>query len=241
MVKHPVPPPDEQDASLPSATLYAVKAVCRENTIAGQWVVIGVLVLMILVQMSWSKSVHVEAMHHVPTYVGITPEGERRILPPEWVKLRPEDLLIVTRRDLLHWAQDHYSRLPSGYFDYDRSRLFMEDRLATSEERRVDHEQIKQISEGQRDSTIVVAQNVTFEDSEMIKRNGCPETPGKRCRALIDAQRAIVGRNGEMPTETRQLKISIEFLKLDKVPDEIIRENPLGIVITDIHVSEAIK
>jgi hypothetical protein len=242
MSRHAVPEQDvEQRHATPS--LYAIKTVYRENTIAVLWVTIGVLVFVIFILSAWTRGIYVEAMRHAPVIVGVTAEGEARILPAETVSFRPADMLGTVRTQLRHWADQYYSRVPSGRLAYDTARQFTDtSRIATEQEKVKAHLEIDAVSKHERDSTVVVSSIVSFPTAYMkqMQQLGCPETPGKRCHAEIDAERYTLGANGET-SKAAKLKIAIEFCKLDTVPAELLAENPLGIIVTDVLVTEALQ
>lgn len=242
MIEHKIPPAKKQTTN-PQGSLHAAMESCRQNLVRAQWVIIGVFVLVLIFGANWSLSILQAAMHHRPIIVGLTAEGETRILPATWVELRPKDMLYVVKRDLKTWAADFYSRIPSGVFEYDRSRQFVSMELAavSPEAKKIAHEQIKAVSEGQQDAVVFAVTNVAFENEEQIAKSRCPETPDHRCVAVIRGEKAIIGRGGQLPAQTTGVLVRVVFIIKTDVPASIVDDNPLGIVITNIQVSEDVK
>lgn len=155
-----------------------------------------------------------------PIVVGIDSEGRPRVLPYESVEYHPHEGEI--RHFLMQFVERHYSRMRATVKeDYARSLYFLDAQLADAViESDKNSKAIESFLAGQGEENDVKITNVSIEDLR---------TPPYH--ATVDFEKVYYGPNHQ---ESRREKYVANFLFVvrDRVPNNFIPINPLGLTIT---------
>jgi type IV secretory pathway component VirB8 len=155
-----------------------------------------------------------------PMIVGIDPEGRPQVLPYQSVEYHPQEREI--KYFLIQFVQSHYSRMRATVKeDYARSLYFLEAQLADGLiESGKNSKAIESFLAGQGEENDVKITNVSIEDLRTSPYH-----------ATVDFEKVFYGPDHQ---ETRREKYVANFLFIvkDRVPNNLIPTNPLGLTIT---------
>jgi type IV secretory pathway component VirB8 len=155
-----------------------------------------------------------------PIVVGIDSEGRPQVLPYRSVEYHPQEREI--KYFLIQFVQSHYSRMRATVKeDYARSLYFLEAQLADGLiESGKNSKAIESFLAGQGEENDVKITNVSIEDLRTSPYH-----------ATVDFEKVFYGPDHQ---ETRREKYVANFLFIvkDRVPNNLIPTNPLGLTIT---------
>lgn len=155
-----------------------------------------------------------------PVVVGIDPEGRPQVLPYQSVEYHPQEKEI--KYFLLQFVEHHYSRMRATVKeDYARSLYFLEAQLAVGLiESGKNSKAIESFLAGQGEENDVKIINVSIEDLRTSPYH-----------ATVDFEKIFYSPDHQ---ETRREKYVANFLFIikDRVPNNLIPINPLGLTIT---------
>lgn len=225
----PIEPSSEpKHVSLYSTRLAYITAACRISLLCN---VAFVLVLTVL--SCWTYGVYRASLSRPPLVVGFDPaSGAARVLSPETLRFRPTDETL--RHFLLHFVREHCERTADVSRDYGHSLLFMDRRLAGAGIEQ-DIKQIKQWQTGEGDEVRVKVLNMTLEDVASGCRDGSPPHP---CRAKIDYEKTFYNRHNDRLVTTKAYAADVTFVLKSEITNDMVEDNPLGLIITDFHEFE---
>ena len=98
-----------------------------------------------------------------------------------------------------------------------------------------DIQQIKEWSSKDSAEVRVRVQNVTIDDTKSGCRDSSPPHP---CRARVDYQKTYIDRHSERVTDTKAYAADITFVLRSEITNDMVEDNPLGLIITDFHEFE---
>ena len=155
-----------------------------------------------------------------PFVVGIDAEGRPHVLPSDSVEYHPQEREL--RFFLIQFVHDHYSRMRATVKDdYAHSLYFLEAKLADALiESGKNSKDIETFLAGQGDENDVNITNVSIEDLRTSPYH-----------ATVDFEKVFYGADRQ---ESRREKYtaSFQFIVKDRVPNDFIPVNPLGLTIT---------
>jgi type IV secretory pathway component VirB8 len=162
-----------------------------------------------------------------PIVVGIDSEGRPRVLPYESVEYHPQEKEI--KYFLVQFVQHHYSRMRATVKeDYARSLYFLEAQLADSLiESNKNSKAIESFLAGQGEENDVKITNVAIEDLR---------TPPYH--ATVDFEKVYYG-TGHQESRREKYVANFLFVVKDRVPNDFIPINPLGLTITYFREDQA--
>ena len=225
-------PPMEPTAS-PAITLYSTRLAATASACRAWMCAFVALCVVLAAVLVWTQGVYQASLRRQPLVVGYEPgTGATRILNPDSLKFRPTDDSL--RHFLLHFVREHLERTHTVDQDYGHSLLYMDRRLSTS---LIDQDvrQIKAWQSAHGDEIRVKVLNVTLEDTRQGCQDGIPPHP---CRAKIDYQKSFYSRDTEHPTAVKAFAADLVFVLKSEITNDMIEDNPLGLIITDFHEYE---
>ena len=152
--------------------------------------------------------------------VGIDAEGRPHVLSSESVEYHPQEREL--KYFLTQFVQDHYSRMrPTAKENYAHSLYFLEGSLADALiESSRNSKTIESFLAGQGEENDVKITNVSIEDLRTSPY-----------RATVDFEKVFFGADHQ---ETRREKYTanFQFIVKDRLPNDFIPVNPLGLTIT---------
>jgi type IV secretory pathway component VirB8 len=155
-----------------------------------------------------------------PFVVGIDAEGRAHVLSSESVEYHPQEREL--KYFIVHFVHDHYSRMRATVKDdYAHSLYFLEGDLADALiESSKNSKSIESFVAGQGEENDVNITNVSIEDLRTSPYH-----------ATVDFEKVFYGADHQ---ESRREKYtaSFQFIVKDRVPNNFIPVNPLGLTIT---------
>jgi len=155
-----------------------------------------------------------------PTVVGIDAEGRPHVLPSESVEYHPQEREL--KYFIVQFVHDHYSRMRATVKDdYAHSLYFLEGGLADALiESGKNSKSIESFVAGQGEENDVNITSVSIEDLRASPYH-----------ATVDFEKVFYGADHQ---ESRREKYtaSFQFIVKDRVPNNFIPVNPLGLTIT---------
>jgi type IV secretory pathway TrbF-like protein len=211
-------------------SVYATRLAYTQTACHAWMLVSAVLASATLAVLVWTYQVYLASLRRQPLVVGYEPgSGVTRILNPEALRFHPTDETL--RYFLLHFVREHCERTREVSRDYTHSLVFMDRRL-TGARIEQDIRQIKQWQTGEGDEVRVKVLNVTVEDT----RHGCQDgSPAQPCRARIDYEKTYYDRHTDREIARKAYAADVTFVLKSEVTNDMIADNPLGLVITDFH------
>jgi type IV secretory pathway component VirB8 len=162
-----------------------------------------------------------------PIVVGIDADGRPHVLPSEIVEYRPQEREL--KFFLIQFVHDHYSRMRATVKeDYARSLYFLEGSLADALiESTHKSKTIESFLAGQGEENDVKITSVAIEDLRTSPY-----------RATVDYEKVFYGVDHQ---ESRREKYTanFQFIVKDRVPNDFIPINPLGLTITYFREDES--
>ena len=229
----PIETTKEVAARAPRETLYAAKRALYERHNSILLLALGTVCVALGAVLFWTHGVYVASLERQPIYFGVDSEtGAIMALRPEALHVKMTDE--VLRHEIEGFVEKHFSRLPVITSREYKGTLLMMDSALTGQSTEVskDLKEIADLDENPlgHDREEVKATNSTFEGT----KDGC--TPdGKPCTATVYITRSFSPNIRQTPSI-----IKINFYKLPKIkldPD-MIKYNPLGLVITGMYESQ---
>jgi type IV secretory pathway component VirB8 len=152
--------------------------------------------------------------------VGIDSAGRPRVLARESLEYHPQEREI--KHFLIEFVHDHYSRMRATLKeDYDRSLYFLEAQLADSLiESNKNSKAIESFLAGQGEENDVKVTNVSIEDLRKPPYH-----------ATVDFEK-IYYASGHQESRREKYVANFLFVVRDRVPNNFIPINPLGLTIT---------
>lgn len=221
----PIEPGEPQRVALYATRLAYLTATCRVSLLCN----LGLLFVIAAV-LWWTHSVYQFSLRRQPLVVGYDPaSGATHLLNPEVLTFHPTDETL--RSYLMRFVREHCQRTQNAGQDYGHSLLYM-DRKLTGAGIEQDIQQIQQWAAKDTDEVRVKVLNVTIEDTKNGCRDGSPPHP---CRAKIDYEKAYYDRRSDRRTDTKAYAADITFILKSEITNDMIEDNPLGLIITDFH------
>lgn len=222
-------------------SLYAIRQGYRREALSSWRIITVCQTAAMLAILVWTYSVYRESVNRQPIAVGIDPHtGASFILHPEALTLRLTDQDL--RYHLGKWAEDYFQRMIIGEKDYRKSLQFMSQQAAGVRFRKIESDlaEFGKVRHGDMGEKEVKAEQTVINNVDDVVSNGCTNDSfaktGKLCTAWIQIE--------ESTTEQGQIShtwatVQVEFVLLTKISEELRRDNPIGLVITNFHVTPA--
>ena len=231
-LRHPsvsLEPDKMTQATLFSARLAYSKAAVRALSIATAAIsvtLVGVL--------CWTYGVYRASLVRDVRFFAIDSAGGLSPVNPDALKFHPTDQIL--RSFLMRFVKQHSERIPvSVTQDYRHSLLFMDRRLTTPTNLADDIHQIRELQEGHGQEIRIHVSNVSIQ----ITRHNCADvdTP-QPCLATVQYEKEYYDRYSGVQTETRKFSAAIQFVIKEQITNDMVEDNPIGLVITRYHEDE---
>lgn len=236
MVEHPIPARVVVREPAPRQTLTAAKRAVFEASNRVLLLALACVCAALFAVLAWTHGIYLASLDRSPLYFGIQPDGNVMQLRPEALKIEITDEIL--RNQIEGFVAKHYSRLPAiSARDYRASLLMMDSALTGSGTAVRDNE--KQIDELDQspmahEQVDAVATNSTYEGTA---KDCKPE--GQPCIATVYMTRRFM-QGGTLARQSNSIvKVTFVVLKKIKMDPDMVRWNPVGIVITGFYLSEA--
>ena len=163
-----------------------------------------------------------------PIVVRVNPSGDAIVAPYASLEYQPREPEV--RHFLMRFVQDHYSRVRATAHDaFQRQLFFLGSSLARAtmdEESRT--QSLQTFLSGNDDEVEVYVTNVAIEDLR--------QAPYK---AAVDFEKVIRAAGDGRELKRQKYRAHFVFSLLDRIPNNFIAVNPLGLVITYFREDEA--
>jgi type IV secretion system protein VirB5 len=170
-----------------------------------------------------------EALRNVkPPVIRIDETGRAEALPPSTLEYQPREAEI--RHFLIEFVRRHYSRIKATVReDYARSLYFLDGRLAGALiESDKKQDTIAGFLESGDSEIDVTVKNVSIEDLR--------EPP---YRAAVDFEKVYLASTDRSEIKRERYVANVVFVVKDRIPNELIPVNPLGLTITYFREDQA--
>ncbi len=217
-----------QQPSMFATRMAYLEAANRVSLVAN--IVQAVTLALVLL---WTYSVYKASLVRDVRFFGITDGGGLQPINPDALKFRPTDQIL--RSFLLKFVKEHQERVSlTVAAEYGHSLQFMDRRL-TSQGIQDDIKSIKKLRAGEGDEVRVRVANVTLANLEHGCANGSSPRP---CTAKVDYEKSFFERTEQRLIETKKYSASIEFVLKTEITNDMVAENPIGLIITSFHEYE---
>ncbi len=181
----------------------------------------------------WTYGIYRASLVRDVRFFGVTNDGGLQPINPDALKFRPTDQIL--RSFLLKFVKEHQERVSlTVAAEYGHSLQFMDRRL-TSQGIQDDIKAIKKLRAGEGDEVRVRVANVTLANLEHGCANGSAPRP---CTAKVDYEKSFFARAEQRLIETKKYSASIEFVLKTEITNDMVADNPIGLIITSFHEYE---
>jgi hypothetical protein len=226
MITHPVPSYTPIPRTQFSARIARLEKANR--VLVGMVVALGAVIVLVLV---WTHQVLQRPMPG-PFWVGMCGDQAPTLIDPDALKLKPTEAYL--RGALYRFTKLHWERRPdSAVESYTESLDFMDRRLATGAAVAADVKEISALTNGQGDEVRINPTNVSL---RRVKDN-C-EYGKVICEATVEytAERYNLVNHALIRKQVFTAEVAFA---LAPVTTAMVKTNPFGLVILDLHTAEA--
>jgi hypothetical protein len=188
----------------------------------------------LLVVLIWTYGVYRASLIRDVRFFAIDSAGGLSPVNPDVLKFHPTDQIL--RSFLMRFVKQHCERIPVSVLqDYRHSLLFMDRRLTTQTNLAEDIRQIRELQEGRWPEIHIHVSNVSIQ----ITRHNCSDadTP-QPCLATVQYEKEYSDRYSGVETEKRKFSAAIQFVIKEQITNDMVEDNPVGLVITRYHEDE---
>lgn len=222
-------PNKKVDVALFSTKLAYGKAAVRALSIAT-----GAMTVTLIAVLCWTYEIYRGSLVRDVRFFAIDSAGGLSPVNPDALKFHPTDQIL--RSFLMRFVKQHRQRIPvSVAQEYRHSLLFMDRRLTTQTNLADDIRQIRELQEGRGPEIHVHVSNVSLQ----LTRHNCADidTP-EPCLATVQYEKEYYDRYSGLKTESKKFSAAIQFVIKEQITNDMVEDNPIGLVITRYHEDE---
>jgi type IV secretory pathway TrbF-like protein len=216
------------------ATMFSARLAYSKAAVRALSIVTAAITVTLVAVLCWTYGVYRASLVRDVRFFAIDSAGGLSPVNPDALKFHPTDQIL--RSFLMRFVKQHSERISvSVTQDYRHSLLFMDRRLTTPTNLADDIHQIRELQEGRGQEIRIHVSNVSIQ----ITRYNCADvdTP-QPCLATVQYEKEYYDRYSGFQAETRKFSAAIQFVIKEQITNDMVEDNPIGLVITRYHEDE---